>query len=362
MPITPTMATARSLTTMVEDPPKILVSIMMPCRNERKHIVACLRSVLAQEDPIGGTFELLIADGMSDDGTRELIQAAAKVDPRIRMIDNPGRIVPTGLNAAIRLARGEIMIRMDAHTEYAPDYVRRCVEVLEETGADNVGGPARTRGLGYLQRAFNACYHSPFSVGGARFHDVEYEGELDTVFYGCWRKAMLLRLGLFDEELVRNQDDELNLRLSLAGGRLWQSPRIRCWYHPRASLLALARQYFQYGYWKVRVIQKHGRPASLRHLVPVAFVLFVSLGWLAGLAHPALGLAYLGTLAVYGLISLIFSCRAAAKTGWDLLPILPFVFLIYHLSYGAGFAGGLVDFVLRPARQPISAVPVSEVS
>jgi succinoglycan biosynthesis protein ExoA len=329
----------------VDESNEPLVSIIMPCRNEAAYIEACLRSVLAQEDPPGGGIEVLVADGLSTDGTRELIRAVAEVDPRVRMIDNPGRIVPTGLNAAIRLARGEIIIRMDAHTEYAPDYVRRCVEVLEETGADNVGGPARTRGEGYLQRAFNACYHSPFSVGGARFHDPEYEGELDTVFYGCWRKTTLLRLGLFDEELVRNQDDELNLRLSLAGGRLWQSPRIRCWYHPRSSLIALARQYFQYGYWKVRVIQKHGRPASVRHLVPVAFVLFIALGWVGGLAHPAFWLAYLGVLATYVLIGLVYSCRAA-RADWALLPALPLVFSVYHLSYGAGFAGGVFDFVL----------------
>lgn len=324
-----------------------LVSIIVPCRNETGHIKPCLHSILAQDDPPGGrSFEVLVADGMSDDGTRDVILALAASNPHLRLIDNPGRIVSTGLNAAIRAARGEIIIRMDAHTEYAPDYVRQCVAVLTETGADNVGGPACTRAEGYRQRAICAAYHSPFSVGGARFHDPSYEGELDTVVYGCWRKTTLLRIGLFDEELVRNQDDELNLRLLLSGGRLWQSPRVKSWYQPRSSLKALFKQYLQYGYWKVRVIQKHGRPASPRHLVPVLFTLGVALGWLAGFVHWSLWLIYVGAMMLYGLLSLIFSVRAAVTSGWDLLPLLPMVFLIYHVSYGIGFAWGILDFVV----------------
>jgi GT2 family glycosyltransferase len=190
----------------------------------------------------------------------------------VRTIDNPRRVVSPGLNAAIRAARGAIVIRMDAHTSYAPDYCRRCVAELERTGADNVGGPARTRTQGTRARAFAAAYHSPFSTG-ARFHDENYEGWIDTVPYGCWRKETLERLGLFDETLVRNQDDELNLRLIRAGGKIWQSPDIVSWYSPRATLTALFLQYFQYGFWKAAVVRKHRLPGSWRHLVPVAFVL-----------------------------------------------------------------------------------------
>ena len=324
-----------------------LVSIVVPCRNEAGHIDVCLRSILSQEELSGGRgFEVLVADGLSDDGTREAILERVAHDQRLRLIDNPGRIVSTGLNAAVRAARGEIIIRMDAHTEYASDYVCQCVAVLTESGADNVGGPACTRAEGTMQRAICAAYHSPFSVGGARFHDPSYEGELDTVVYGCWRTETLLRLGLFDEELERNQDDELNLRLSLSGGRLWQSPRIKSWYRPRSSLKALFKQYLQYGYWKVRVIQKHGRPASLRHLVPVVLVLGVTLGWLPGFGHWSCWLVYAGALGLYGLLCLLFSVRAAATSGWDLLLVLPVVFLIYHFSYGIGFAWGILDFLV----------------
>jgi glycosyltransferase involved in cell wall biosynthesis len=322
-----------------------------------------LDAVRAQEEPPGG-LEVLIADGQSEDGSRELVEFVASQDPRVRLLDNPGRIVSTGLNAAILASRGDVIVRMDVHTEYAPDYVRQCATVLEESGADNVGGPARTRAETYRQRVIAAAYHSPFSVGGARFHDSSYEGRLDTVTYGCWRKDTLLRIGLFDEELVRNQDDEHNLRLTRSGGVVWQSPRIRSWYRPRGSLTALFRQYYQYGYWKVRVIQKHGRPASARHLVPVLFVVVLVLCWAPGLVWAPLGWTYFGAVVTYALLDLFFSVRAATAAGWDLLPLLPVVFPVYHVAYGAGFTVGILDFAIfrRPARSSMSSLtrPVRE--
>ena len=243
---------------MASDVP--LVSIVIPCRNEAGNIESCLRSVLNQE-PVEGGFEVLVVDGMSDDGTRDIIQEMAREeDARVRLLDNPQRFQSFAINLGIKAARGQIIVRMDAHTEYASDYLRLCVQMLRENRADNVGGPARTKADSYMQRAIAAAYHSPFSVGGARFHNVDYEGYVDTVTYGCWYKETLLRLGLFDEELIRSQDDELNLRLIRSGGKIWQSPQIKSWYRPRASLKALFKQYEQYGYWKVRVIQKH-KPA-----------------------------------------------------------------------------------------------------
>ncbi len=450
-----------------------LVTVIMPVRNEADHIEACLRSVLSQEEPEGG-FEIIVADGKSTDGTREIlgrigswemgdgrwelgvggemqrIEAAkgrseirnqkseiipqpseerpdstiqplndstntdsgpspAPLQPsafsppnaelrtpnselqssisdlpssQLRVIDNPQGIVATGLNRAIRAARGEIIIRMDAHTEYAPDYLKRCVETLAKTGADNVGGPARTVPKTYFESAIAAAYHSPFSVGGARFHDPKYDGNVDTVTYGCWRRELFERVGYFDEELVRNQDDEHNLRIVRAGGKVWQSPRIKSWYRPRGSLGALFRQYMQYGYWKVRVIQKHRLPASWRHLVPGAFLLtlvLLAMALLLCLVAPYVGLqtldfglwtsdfglrlshlrspiSYLltGLLTVYCLTVALASLHTASRTQWSLLPVLPLVFPCYHLGYGFGFLRGVLDFVLlrrRPGQQ-----------
>lgn len=325
--------------------PSPAVSLIIPCRNERDHIEICLRSILAQDAPPGG-FEIIVADGMSDDGTREILARLTADSTPLRVIDNPGRIVSTGLNAAIREAQGDIIIRMDAHTAYAPDYLSQCVLVLHDTGADNVGGPARTTSSTYVQSVICAAYHSPFAVGTARFHNVGFEGYVDTVPYGCWPRAVFERIGYFDEELVRNQDDEFNLRLTRAGGTIWQSPRIQSWYEPRNSLFALFHQYTQYGYWKVRVIQKHKLPASLRHLVPGFFVLALLLLPLVGLWWPVAKWGWLGLVGLYLVSTLTASALTAARHGWRLFPLLPVVFACYHFAYGYGFLRGLWDFVL----------------
>lgn len=322
-----------------------LVSVVIPCRNEVASIEGCIRSILAQQSP-PGDFEVLVADGMSDDGTRDILSRLAAESPRIRVIDNEQRIVSTGLNAGIRAAHGEIIIRMDAHTRYAPDYIFQCLETLQRTGADNVGGPWVARGSQYVSRAIAATFHSPFVMGGARSHDLHYEGPVDSVYLGCWPRTVFDRIGMFDEELVRNQDDEFNLRLSRAGGKIWQSPRIQSWYEPRSSLRVLSKQYQQYGYWKVQVIRKHHQPASIRHLIPGGFVLAVLALPILALWLPIAGRCWLGMLAVYSVLTLTAACFTAAKYGWQLYPLLPVVAACYHMSYGYGFLRGVLDFTI----------------
>jgi glycosyltransferase involved in cell wall biosynthesis len=338
------------------DAPRI--SIVVACRNEVGAIRPFLASLLAQ-DMRGMTWEAIIADGMSGDGTRQVLDGFCSRHPHVSVITNPGMIVSTGLNAAIRVARGEFILRMDAHTRYAPDYCRRCVEALVRSGADNAGGPARTEVTGVLPRAIAAAYHSRFSTGGARFHQDDFEGWVDTVPYGCWRASVFDKLGLFDESLVRNQDDEFNLRLIRAGGRIWQDPAIRSWYSPRPTLRALFRQYFQYGFWKVAVIRKHRLPGSWRHLAPVLFVLGI-----CGLAIVALAAAAGGAMdlsmsaaALCGLIAVVYaganiaaSIVAARSSGLATLPYLPLAFATFHFSYGLGFAAGL-GFFSRDGRR-----------
>jgi glycosyltransferase involved in cell wall biosynthesis len=344
------------------DDQTIRISIVVACRNEARHIGELLDSLRAQEMD-GLSWEAIIADGMSTDGTREILDRYAARDARVRVVSNPGKIVSTGLNAGIRAARGEIILRMDAHTIYAPDYCKRCLEALERTGADNVGGPARTRVQGLRARTVAAAYHSKFSTGGARFHDENYEGWVETVTYGCWRKAVFDTVGLFDEALVRNQDDEFNLRLTRAGGRIWQNPLIRSWYSPRSRLSGLFRQYFQYGFWKVAVIRKHRIPASWRHLVPVAFIAaimfspaVVAIAVLRGAGRWATLFAdlWLLVLAAYGAASLMASVAAARRHGWDTLVYLPVVFAVYHLSYGLGFLAGLLRFAAAQFSRPVT--------
>jgi succinoglycan biosynthesis protein ExoA len=326
------------------------ISIVSACRNEKSHIRAFIDSLLAQE-LAGFDWEIIIADGASTDGTREMLSDLASTNPNIVVIGNPALIASTGLNAAIIAARGEIILRMDAHTEYARDYIQRCVQTLETTGAENVGGPARTKAEGLHARAIQAAYHSRFSTGGARFHDDQYSGYVDTVTYGCWRKETLLKLGLFDEQLVRNQDDELNLRLIRSGGKIWQSSEIVSWYRPRATPSALFRQYFQYGFWKVRVIRKHKIPGSWRHLIPGTFVVVNLMLMLTALYAELAGhwelrnklmIGWGILFAVYCAACVIASVAAARKCGWKLLPFLPVTFSIFHISYGLGFLIGVV--------------------
>lgn len=332
------------------------ISLVVPCRNEKAHIGEFLDSLLAQELDPNWQLEILVADGLSDDDTRDVLKQYSERAQNVRMIDNPGRIVSTGLNAAIAAASGEIIIRMDGHTVYAPDYVRECVKVLQESGADNVGGPWVAKGNGVVGKAIAAAFRSPFCIGGGKAHDPSYEGEVDTVYLGCWWRAIFDKVGLFDPYLVRNQDDEFNFRLRRAGARIWQSPRIRSWYTPRASLSGLFRQYLQYGFWKVAVIRKHRALASWRHVVPVMFVtsILVAIAAIAGTATFGMSTAawVLGSLFAIELLVYAVACAAATAPFFGSLPftsllVLPIVIASYHVAYGLGFLIGLI----KPARQ-----------
>jgi glycosyltransferase involved in cell wall biosynthesis len=323
------------------------------------YVDSFLESVLAQSLPVGVTLEVLIADGQSDDGTRERLDWYARAYPGIRILDNPRRIVPAGLNAAIQRARGDVIVRMDVHTHYAPDYITECLRALENTGADNVGGPWVSQGAGYVSEAISRAFSSPFVCGGGKAHCPTYEDPVDTVYLGCWPRQTFEKFGLFDEDFVRAQDSELNLRIHRGGGTIWQTPAIRSWYTPRPSLKQLARQYTQYGYWKARVIKKHTLPASVRQVVPGGFlaalvvlaVLTPFVSW-AGWAFASLALAYAAAVCVGSLLT------CAAPGQWKLLPIMPLVFAIYQLSYGYGFWRGLVDFIVlrKEADEKLSAL------
>lgn len=321
------------------------VSVVLPCRNERAQIEDCLRSILEQEGVAGG-FEVVVADGMSDDGTREILQKLARADQRLKVIDNPEQMTPYGMNAGIRASRGRYIAIMGAHHFYARDYLRSALDVLRETGADNVGGSMVCVGQTPVQKAIAVAHHSGFAAGGARWHNANYSGPADTVFGGVYRREVFERIGFFDEELARNQDDEFNLRLTKSGGKIWHSPRIRSWCLPRASLGALFRQYLQYGYWKVRVIQKHKLPASVRHLVPGCFVLsLLILTPAAFLWGPAAFVLSILVVA-YGCCNLVASLLTAGRSGLKFFPLLPLVFATYHFAYGYGFLRGIWDFLI----------------
>ena len=333
-----------------------LISAIVPCRNEAPRIGAFCASVAAQLLPHGSSLEIVIADGGSDDGTRERLAALAAVDARFAVIDNPQRIVSAGLNRALAAARGDVIVRMDVHTEYAPDYIAQCLVALASTGADNVGGPWHARpdvDAGPMQQAVAAAFQSRWVAGGALSRRLDHDGWVDTVYLGCWPRATFSGIGGFDEALVRNQDDEHNLRLRKSGGRIWQSSSIRSVYHPRTGLMQVFRQYLQYGYWKPFVMKKHGQAASPRHVVPGLFVALLVLAALLALARgPALPMVLLG--AAYGLA--LAGLTAAVALTQRLAPLallcVPAVIGAYHFGYGIGSIAGWWDALRgRPGRE-----------
>jgi len=320
------------------------VTLVMPVRNEGVFIERSLASVLAQDYPPHLT-EIIVVDGMSDDNTRDVISSVRERHQSLKMIDNPGRIVPTGLNAALGKAKGEIVIRVDGHCEIAPDYVSRCVQHLIHDGVDGVGGPIETIGETLCARAIALAMARPFGVGGSAFRTVKDRAFFaDTIPFAAYTRQAIERAGFFDEELVRNQDDEYNYRLRKLGGRLLLSPDLRSRYYSRSSLTSLWRQHFQYGYWKVRVMQKHPRQGSPRQLVPPLFV-GALLALLLIMPFSSVGKWIFGlTAGSYTLASLVASISATRNANWRLLPLLPATFATLHLAYGFGFLVGLAKF------------------
>jgi succinoglycan biosynthesis protein ExoA len=324
------------------------VSVIMPIRNEAGFIPRSLGAVLAQDYP-ADQMEVLIADGMSTDGTRDVIARLIDAAPKIpvTVVDNPGKIVPTGFNRALARATGDVIMRVDGHTVIAPGYVRECVDALRRSGADNVGGRVEAIGDGWFGRAVALATSSRFGVGGARWHYSDREEWVDTVPMGAWPRSVFERIGPFDEEQVRNQDDEFNYRLLSRGGKILLSPRIKLLQHNRSTLRSLWRQYYQYGVWKVRVMQKHPRQMRPRQFVPPVFVAVLAVSLLLA-PVSTFGSWVLGlTATAYTAANLVASFWTGRKGSWLAMSLLPAAFATLHVAYGLGFVVGLVRFSAR---------------
>jgi succinoglycan biosynthesis protein ExoA len=325
------------------------VSVVMPVRNEAGFIARSLGCVLAQDYP-ADRLEVIVADGDSTDETRQIVMALQAQHPHLTLINNPGRIAPMGLNLATARARGEIIVRVDGHCEIAPDYIRRCVEHLQRGEVDGVGGPIETIGATAMARVIATAMSSAFGVGGAAFRTMKGRTMLtDTVAFPAYTRRIIARAGGYDEELVRNQDDEYNYRLRKLGAKILLAADVRARYHSRATLPKLIKQYFQYGFWKVRVLQKHPRQMSPRQFAPPLFVAALLLALLLSLliTHGWLALILIG--GCYLTANLLASVRAARQSA-DLpthLLLLPIVYASLHLSYGGGFLIGLIKFAPR---------------
>lgn len=335
------------------------VSLIIPCRNEEKFIAKVLDNILEQDYP-QELIEVLIADGMSEDKTLEIINSYKKKHANIIVLINPQKIVPLALNAAIKKSSGEVIIRLDAHSEYPINYVSELVKQLYELDADNVGGVWETTPANesMIAESIAAAMSSSFGIGNAQYRLANDKiRKVDTVPFGCYKREIFDKIGLFDEELVRNQDDEFNGRLIKNGGKIYLIPDLKITYYARDSITKMIKMFYQYAYYKPLVNKKLGAPASLRQFAPPLFVLFFLITGLGGFMSPLMLLLFLFGAAVY-LFADIWEAFGIGieKDKARLTNILIFLFPLIHFSYGIGYLKGIFDFVILNKKSVIKEI------
>jgi len=322
------------------------ITVVMPIRNEENFIERSLGAVLTQNYP-HHKLDVLIADGMSTDRTRDLIsQLTASHGIRVNILDNPGRIVPTGMNIAIRQAKGEIIIRVDGHAIIPIDYVNQCVKNLLLSGVDCVGGAVESVGNGYTGEAIAIAMSSSFGVGGSSFRTSANEAKpilTDTVPFGAFQYGVFKRIGLFNEQMVRHQDYEFNYRLRAQGGQILLLPEVRVKYEVRSELKSLWRQFWQYGVWKGRFIRMFPDSMKIRHIIPPLFIFLLFFGFILSLFAKSFYLIFGFILGAYIFFLLTASCLICAKGKAKFAPLFPVILTCIHFSWGIGVWIGLLS-------------------
>ncbi|WAC06778.1 MAG: glycosyltransferase family 2 protein [Thermodesulfobacteriota bacterium] len=322
-----------------------LITIILPVRNEGSYIRRCLDSILDQTIS-KDLLEVLVIDGNSDDATPEIVRSYSRQFRYIKLLKNPEQNTIDALNLGIKNASGDFIVRVDGHSYLEKDYIEQCIKALECTDADNVGGGMRPVGDTYLQKAIAFATSSVFGIGRGKFHYSDKKEYVDTVYLGAFRRQVFDKVGSYDPEMHYSEDNELNLRIAKKGGKILLSPKIRSYYFPRESLKEVWRQYFKYGYFKPKVLQKHNLSISFRHFVPAFLVASLVATATLSFFRPLFGYFFYGIFACYLSISFLFSLYISINNGIRYLPIMPIVFATLHLSYGTGFIKGLLDFLL----------------
>ena len=318
--------------------------MIIPCRNEEKTIHFVLDAIHGQTYP-RELLQVVIADGFSEDRTREKIAdfKTSHPDLDVLVVDNPQRIIPAGLNAAIRASGGSILVRMDAHSIPNPDYVALCVDALERNVAQNVGGvwdiqPGTDT---WIARSIAAAAGNPLAVGDAQYRFTDKEAYVDTVPYGSYKRDLFDHIGLFDETLLANEDYELNTRIIQNGGKIWLDPKIRCTYYARSNLRALSKQYHGYGFWKLQMLKRYPETLRWRQALPPIFLLGLLVTFLVGIFWKPAMVLFAAVLGLYFLILLAVGINIAIKKRDILMMIgIPLAILTMHFSWGAGFLAG----------------------
>jgi succinoglycan biosynthesis protein ExoA len=331
------------------------ISFVVAAYNEEAAIGECVRSLLAQDYP-AERIEVAVVDGGSTDRTREIVAAIAAVDPRVKLLANPARIAASAFNIGVAATTGELISLASAHSRTDPDYAAVLADAFRMSGAALVGGSdnALPGGPGAMAQAIARAASSPLGLGSAKAHYSSQPGWIDTAHPGAYRRELFAEIGGFDESLVRNQDDELHLRARLAGHRMWFEPRLHSRCQTRATLRALWRQYFQYGWWRAITVHKHRRVASARHLAPAALVAGLAAGPVlaaaaGGRRRLLLGLWAGGAGAWAGLLALAGWRERGAPPG--VARRVPVAVAYLHLAYGTGFWNGVAHLVRRSLRR-----------
>ena len=326
------------------EPP--FVSIIVPILNEANYIEVCLNSILDNTYP-SDMMEVLVVDGGSNDGTIEIVERIIAENSNVRIINNPARIQTVAMNLGIKSMKGDVFIRIDGHATVPNDFVEKSTKcLLDNPDAWIVGGYWKTESTGLIGKAISAATETPLGVGNARHRLGNYNGYVDTVSYGAHHKWVIDKIGLFDESLARNEDDDFNYRVHRAGGKIWMSSEIWSTYYARSSLLQLWQQYYQYGFWRIRTIQKHKKPAVFRQLVPLLFVSSILGLALLGFIHTMFWYALLVEATVYSFGLLYGGVSVLKKTNFAGFCIAPLIFFILHAAYGIGSLWGIVRWLV----------------
>ena len=311
------------------------VSIVIPMRNEEKYIGKCLDSLLAQEWD-GGPLEVVVVNGESEDGSKQIVENMMPIFPRLKLLDNSRRITPVSLNIGVKAATGDVIIILGAHSYVAKDFVSKNLHFLDTMAVDCVGGSISPVGDTYQGEAIALAMSSPIGVGNAFYRYSKVQRLVDTVQFGAYRREIFYRIGYFDEELVRNQDFELNHRIVSTGGRILLAPQVHGYYVVRSSIPKLFKQYFDYGFWKTKVISKEVGAFRLRYQIPPIFIMALAVTGLLGLFMPMLWSLFQGIVILYAGLVLFASLRISLNSGIKYLFVLPFAFITLHFGFGLG--------------------------
>lgn len=326
----------------------IIVSVVMPVFNEEKYIDKCIESLLKQ-DYSKSNMEWIFVDGCSTDKTVFILSSYVERYPElIRVYNNPQKIVPYAMNIGISVSRGKYIVRLDAHAEYASDYISKCVYYLENTDADNVGGVAQTKANGFMGKAIAKMLSSKFGVGNSQFRTNGKSGYVDTVPFGAFKREVFKKYGGYDERLVRNQDNEMNFRIRKNGGKIYLSDEIHLSYYCRDSIKGIAQMARKNGMWNVITMKLCPGSMGLRHFIPLTFVLSVVLLAILGILHPIFWLGLSIELFLYLIMDIFFSVKQASnvKEAFALVLIFP----VFHISYGMGSVKGIIKLFAKEYR------------